>query len=779
MKQILLALCFFPALLLAQAVDSVEIVDPRTFPTDVSPVANDQLYSFTDGTNKKFLLSDLKDFFGADVNLSKVAYIPSATGNVSDLHSFVIASDSTVWYIDGDGDGVRLNDISISAPATLQNISDSIATLLDTAYLRNDTLFFTEHDGGTFYITGLGSQTLSDVLDTGNDANQDSIRNLKWLGIQTNGGFGLRLTHPSTLTKGLFQYADATGLGGIFQREDISRSGYAFDSDGSIQVQAEGKTWRFDTTGWFRPPLLSADPAGSEGMLFYSSPDGCYKYFDGVSWECVGTTSQLQITADSLRQELSDTSAAIQNQMQIIGQYFRQDSLLCIETITGGVKDTLCAVAPVSQDCFVDSTAVRGDSTVYYIVCDSVLIDSIVREDVWLQTKLNAGDVIINNYDNWLTFGRNTIATDTLNFLLGRRTGQKITTASRITAIGSNAGASQLTGTGTFVGSEAGKNNTGTNNAFFGWWAGLENRTGIQNTFIGNRAGQRNKTGMDNVAIGYQAMNVDTNAIRMVSIGYHANLLSQDNNSGVFIGYKAGEKISNTLYNTFIGTSTGEGVTSGSYNILLGRGAGFVGAGHNNIYIGSRRTSATSRYLNIGNVIEGTGIFEADTIPSSAEIFLNSNLSVRRVAENNTTDSVAVLDGNGLIGYTSKSALVGSQNIEQVLTTGNDANALNIENLGRGVDSTDAAIVGQVPLIDAGTVSTTTSASGTVTVNHSVGETPEHVDVTVFTAGGVHYRVTSKTFSDFTIEFYQDLTGSVVTYDSSAITFSWSVIKTR
>lgn len=149
---------------------------------------------------------------------------------------------------------------------------------------------------------------------------------------------------------------------------------------------------------------------------------------------------------------------------------------------------------------------------------------------------------------------------------------------------------------GTFVGSNAGRVNTGTNNSF-----------------LGSNAGYNNGTGSNNSAVGYYSLFVNTSGTENTAFGASAGLSNQTGVQNTFIGTGAGRgpgSYTSASGNTFIGYNSGYDISDNStYNTFLGYKAGSKSTiGSNNIVIGpSRDTSvpAASNELNIGDVLYG------------------------------------------------------------------------------------------------------------------------------------------------------------------------------
>lgn len=107
---------------------------------------------------------------------------------------------------------------------------------------------------------------------------------------------------------------------------------------------------------------------------------------------------------------------------------------------------------------------------------------------------------------------------DTSTVYVGRNAGEKTTF---------NTNPFDVTGHNTFVGSNAGTENTsGNGNSFFGESAGRRTTTGISNTFIGNIAGLNNTTGRFNTYLGWGAGQTDQSVSlnKAIAIGYNAQV---------------------------------------------------------------------------------------------------------------------------------------------------------------------------------------------------------------------------------------------------------------
>jgi len=143
-------------------------------------------------------------------------------------------------------------------------------------------------------------------------------------------------------------------------------------------------------------------------------------------------------------------------------------------------------------------------------------------------------------------------------------------------------------GWNTFVGQNAGYENSGYYNTFVGSGAGSESNTGNSNTFVGKNAGRKNKSGFDNTFLGDDA-------------GYDCN----SSFGSTFVGKNTGFNNTKGAFNTYLGASAGFGSTSGDYNTFVGSAAGFNSKGNYNTFIGFQaggdcETGSNNTFLGFG-----------------------------------------------------------------------------------------------------------------------------------------------------------------------------------
>ena len=177
---------------------------------------------------------------------------------------------------------------------------------------------------------------------------------------------------------------------------------------------------------------------------------------------------------------------------------------------------------------------------------------------------------------------------------------------------------SQTISTNSFVGFQAGLNNTGLHNSGFGNSALLNNsshgnsafgidalrdNSGAYNCAFGNEALYSNKDGNYNASFGKRSLESNVSGSGNVAFGYRA--LGDSNISGssnVAIGYASLLK-SNGSGNTALGNYAGFGLQSGNSNIFIGNYSSYETLnGSNNVFIGKVNVeNQPSSTLIVGN----------------------------------------------------------------------------------------------------------------------------------------------------------------------------------
>jgi hypothetical protein len=157
---------------------------------------------------------------------------------------------------------------------------------------------------------------------------------------------------------------------------------------------------------------------------------------------------------------------------------------------------------------------------------------------------------------------------------------------------------------GTYVGTWAGSQTTGTDNTFIGSASGVGNSVGNRNTALGSRSAYTLKTGNDNTFVGAYSgkSNYDgsfntfigthsgfgnNEGLRNSFVGAMAGYGNKKGSDNVFLGHKSGYANTIGLYNSFIGNQAGEANITGTQNVFLGFRAGYSNVGGNgNTFLG-------------------------------------------------------------------------------------------------------------------------------------------------------------------------------------------------
>lgn len=87
-------------------------VKPNEFQEEVSPgQANFEFYSQKGGNSRRATWDTVRRFFAAVVG-GFIAYVPTPSGNANNRIQFVTDPNGAVWYIDGAGNAIKLNQAS-------------------------------------------------------------------------------------------------------------------------------------------------------------------------------------------------------------------------------------------------------------------------------------------------------------------------------------------------------------------------------------------------------------------------------------------------------------------------------------------------------------------------------------------------------------------------------------------------------------------------------------------------------------------------------------------
>jgi Chaperone of endosialidase len=184
-------------------------------------------------------------------------------------------------------------------------------------------------------------------------------------------------------------------------------------------------------------------------------------------------------------------------------------------------------------------------------------------------------------------------------------------------------------------------NQTGSYNTAFGAAALFEN-TGTDNTAVGAFALEVNGSGGGNTAVGYQALGSNTGGGENTAVGQQALLNNTGGLFNVAVGQGALQANVNGSSNTAVGETALLNATGGG-NIAIGEKAGeLLGAGNNNVYLGSSGASSESGAIRIGGTAQTAtyvaGISTAQVTGSAVYVTSAGQLGVLASSERFKTD---------------------------------------------------------------------------------------------------------------------------------------------
>jgi len=197
-----------------------------------------------------------------------------------------------------------------------------------------------------------------------------------------------------------------------------------------------------------------------------------------------------------------------------------------------------------------------------------------------------------------------------------------------------------------FAGVNAGNNNTGSDNSFFGRGAGFKNTTGSGNSFFGSQAGNQDMEGINNSFFGAAA--------GFNTIHDSSNTGFTDNDS--FFGAAAGYSNTTGGHNAFFGDGAGFNNTTGGSNAFFGSLAGSISTGEQDTFVGanSGNNNRNGNYNTlIGSLTDvGSGnLNHATAIGAESSISTSNSISLGRSDGSDTVYVWGVLrtglDGSG------------------------------------------------------------------------------------------------------------------------------------
>ena len=350
----------------------------------------------------------------------------------------------------------------------------------------------------------------------------------------------------------------------------------------------------------------------------------------------------------------------------------------------------------------------------------------------------------------------------------GSLTGQTDSASPFETSLGSGAGAVNTGVDNTFIGFEAGNDNTtGTDNVAVGFRTLDVNTTGAGNVAVGSEALGALTTGSNNVALGNGALDAATTGGRNIAIGQDAmglGVATAASGDNIAIGYRAGYDLTSATDNVLIGELAGENITTGLNNVCIGLRAGdSVTTAGNSVMIGrdagaAVTTAAENTFVgdqcgtNItgdGNTALGYLALYGGASPSTSQSTSIGYFSGYRItsgirntfvgasAGSNATNGTTTGTNNTIIGYDANAS---SATVSNEITLGNSS-ITRFRVPGAGIDNTSAALSGTTPSVDVGardTYTLTTSGNTTFTFTGVPSSGQVGTFSLIITAGGTH-----------------------------------------
>jgi len=306
----------------------------------------------------------------------------------------------------------------------------------------------------------------------------------------------------------------------------------------------------------------------------------------------------------------------------------------------------------------------------------------------------------------------------------------RVTAASNVTISGG--GGASLSGQTdsaspyeTALGSGAGAVTTGVNNTFIGFEAGNDNTTGTDNTAVGYQALDVNTTGALNTAVGSGALGGNTTAAGSTAIGYRA-LNASTGQGNIAIGRDAALSLTTGTSNIAVGwNALANGAVTGIDNIAIGSydvatnwngPLSSVTSGSSNIGIGGGALQTLTTGAN--NVAVGNRSMLRLTTASN-----NTALGYRALGETNTGANNVAVGYQALLGVSgnahSNNVAVGYQALYANTTASNNT-AIGYQALYANTTGTENTAVGYQALTT-NTTGSSSTAVGYLALNTATG----------------------------------------------------------
>jgi hypothetical protein len=228
--------------------------------------------------------------------------------------------------------------------------------------------------------------------------------------------------------------------------------------------------------------------------------------------------------------------------------------------------------------------------------------------------------------------------------------------------VGTNAGNNNTGSGNAFFGADAGQSTTtGYNNAFFGAAAGKSNTTAIENAFFGEGAGQNNTSGSANSFFGHDAGQFNTTGGVNAFFGQAAGWKNTTGGSNSFFGVCAGCHNTTGDRNSFFGWLSGDSTTSGGFNSFFGSGAGSLNTkGMRNTFIGQNADFDTQDPTGDNNTALGYTATIKSGVSSATVIGTGAKATASHTVVLGTDQEVVIVPGKLEVGTL---AVAGNQHV--------------------------------------------------------------------------------------------------------------------
>lgn len=345
-----------------------------------------------------------------------------------------------------------------------------------------------------------------------------------------------------------------------------------------------------------------------------------YVIEDGVNWE-IGSGTYSAGTLTRTVSESSNADAAINLSGEAVvyvtaaAADIVQPSDLATVATTGAYSD-LSGLPTLYSDASVDTHLNTGTASSGEVLSWNGSDYDWVAAPAALTGQTDSA----SPFETSLGSGAGAVNTGVNNTFIGFEAGNDNTSGEGNVAIGYQALDVNTTGSqNVAIGASAlGANVGGIRNTAVGEQSGINITSGLENSLLGYLCGRNITTGRGNVVLGLESYISATTGGRNIAIGYqtmnfgNATTANADN---IAIGFNAGQDISTGIQNTLIGPEAGRNITSGTDNFAAGRRSMLsLTTGSNNVAIGNGALDAATTGGNniaIGQGAMGVGVATA------------------------------------------------------------------------------------------------------------------------------------------------------------------------